>query len=126
MAKLTVYGRLGKCEERGENKEYLSFGVAEPSYKKEGSNEYITPWFNFLIKADSPTAKFLKANAEKISVLVVSANERQVSKDGKTEYYHNVTNVEVISWKKAEESAGSEPVSSAAEEETVPDYPWNH
>lgn len=123
MAKLTVYGRLGKCEERRENKEYLSFGVAEPSYKKEGSNEYITPWFNFLIKADSPSAKFLKANAEKISVIVVSANERQ---DGKTEYFHNVTNVEVISWKKADESTESADASSAAEEEAKPKYPWDH
>ena len=77
MAKLTVYGRLGKCEERGENKEYLSFGVAEPSYKKEGSNEYITPWFNFLIKADSPTAKFLKANAEKIMSILKELNENE-------------------------------------------------
>ncbi len=126
MAKLTVYGRLGKCEERGANKEYFSFGVAEPSYKDKDSNEYVTPWFNFLIKADSPTAKFLKANAEKISVIVVTANERQVSKEGKAEYYHNVTNVEVISWRKAEESSGSAAASSAAEEEAAPDYPWNH
>ena len=65
-------------------------------------------------------------NAEKFSVVVVSFNERQISKDGKTDYYHTVTNVEVISWKKAEESEGSESVSSAAEEEAVPDNPWNH
>jgi hypothetical protein len=128
MAKLTVTGRLGQIREKGQNKEYISFGVAEPSYKKEGSDDYITPWFNFLVKADSPTGKFLKANAQKIEVVVVNANERQtVEGEGSsavTKYFHNVTGVEVITWKKVDNgSQNAESVSDPADSQVK--YPWD-
>ncbi len=128
MAKLTVTGRLGQVREKGQNKEYISFGVAEPSYKKEGSDEYITPWFNFLVKADSPTGKFLKANASKIEVVVVNANERQVvegqGRSAITKYFPNVTGVDVITWKKAEsDSQNAESVSEPDDSQVK--YPWD-
>lgn len=128
MAKLTVVGRLGQVKYRGQNNEYVSFGVAEPSYQKPNSSEYITPWFNFLVKADKPVANFLMSNAAKIDVVQVEANERQDQKDGNTIYYHNVTSVDVISWKKADVATTEEYVAdqapAAAPEDDSDDLPW--
>ena len=119
MAKLTCLGRLGNVSSRGNNNEFLSFGVAEPSYKDKDNN-FVTPWFNFLIKADSPIAKFLQANADKIDAVEVEANEREGKKDNVTSYYHNVTAVNVITWKKKDDS--TEVVTNEASTAT---YPWN-
>ena len=115
MAKLKVVGRLGATNPR---KDYLSFGVAEPSYKDKNNN-YVTPWFNFLVKLDSATAKFLTANAAKIDVVEVEATERQVTKDGKTEYYHNVNSVNIITWKKADNGNDNPGAESSVAEPTV-------
>ena len=130
MAKFSVVGRLGKVSSR--NGGYVSFGVAEPSYKKEGSNDYITPWFNFLLKEDSPIAKFLMANKEKIDVIEVEGNEREgKDKEGKTAYYHNIARVNVITWRKAGDvEVSAEPTDPAPQEAVVEEnaeaeeYPW--
>lgn len=119
MARLSCIGRLGNVATRGNNNDYLSFGVAEPSYKKDDNN-FVTPWFNFLIKADSPVAKFLSKHADKIDVVEVIANERESKKDNVTTYFHNVSQVNVISWKKKADGTDDVP---AAETEGA-DYPW--
>ncbi len=127
MAKLMVFGKLGKVKEKGQNGEWLSFGVAEPSYKGE-NGEYVTPWFNFLIKGDSPSAKFLKTTAEKIGVVCVSANERQITDESGerpvTKYYHNVTGVEVITWRKAEETADTASANTKTSDDKTK-FPWD-
>ena len=125
MADLKCIGRLGKVSNKGKNNEYVSFGVAEPSYKKD--NEYVTPWFNFLVKSDSPIAKFLLANVGKIDVVEVQANERQVVKnpntpEAKTEFFHNVRAVNVITWKKKADGTDDVPATSGGAEE---EYPWS-
>lgn len=106
MAKCYVTGRLGSVKTRGQNNEYISFGVKEPSYQKAGSDEWVDPWFNFLVKADSSIGKFLKANETKIDVVEVTSNERQDSKDSSV-FYHNVVSVDVITWKKADTNAST-------------------
>lgn len=115
MAKLTVLGRLGNVAER---KGYVAFGVAEPSYKKD--DEYITPWFNFLVKDDSNHAEFLKKNADKIDVVEVLANERESKKDDTTTYFHNVTAINVITWKKGKDADASN------EDDDNANYPWDN
>ena len=116
--KFTCIGRLGKVSERS-NGEYVSFGVAEPSYK-DTNGDYVTPWVNFLVKGDSPTAKFLKNNAEKIQTVVVYGNEREVTKNDVTNYYHNVTSVEVVSWIPSDEVESDNDDNLSQSE-----YPWS-
>lgn len=115
MAKLNVIGRLGNVAER--NGGYVSFGVAEPSYEKDG--ERVTPWFNFLLKDDSNFATFLKKNKNKIDVVEVLANEREVKKDNDTTYFHTVTAINVITWKKDKEESEEDGASDES------NYPWN-
>lgn len=121
MAKLTCIGRLGSVATRGNANDYLSFGVAEPSYKKD--NDYVTPWFNFLIKADSPIAKFLSTNADKIDVVEVIANERESKKDNVTTYFHNVSQVNVITWKKKSDGSDDVPATGSGNGDGA--YPWS-
>lgn len=124
MAKLTVIGRLGKVEKRKDGA-YVAFGVAEPSYKSKESNEYVTPWFNFLAKGDSPIAKFLLEHGSKIDVVEVEANEREVTKDGKTQTFRNIANVNVITWKKGDKGEAAEaPADAPAQVEGTAEYPW--
>lgn len=97
--KFFATGKLGKVTKRNNN--YVSFGVAEPSYKQ--GDEYVTPWVNFLVKEDGPLGKFLVANGEKIDVVMVSGTERESrNADNNTVYFHNVTSIDVITWKKQE------------------------
>lgn len=115
MAKLTVTGRLGKVEARGDGK-YISFGIAEPNYKNKEGN-FVTPWFNFLVDANNATGKFLLEHGSKIDVLTITATERQgKDKDNKDLYFHNVVSSEVITWKSGEKAE----VPAEAEEK----MPW--
>ena len=119
MAKLQTTGRLGNVQERSDGK-WLSFGVAEPSYKAKDSNEWVTPWFNFLIPGESKTAEFLKKNAAKIDVVQVEGNCRQVDKEDTKNYYINVNSIDVITWKKQKETDDDTPFIETEEEDKLP------
>jgi hypothetical protein len=99
MAKLICVGRLGTVKERKDanGKEYISFGVAEPAYKS-AKGDYVTPWYNFLVTADSATGKYLKEHGAKLDVVRVTAEQRQDAKtSGKV--YNNAIQVERITTK---------------------------
>lgn len=108
MAKLIVTGRLGSVKNVGADKKYVSFGVAEPAYKnKEG--QYVTPWYNFLVDAESATGKYLSAHADKLDVIRVTAEQRQ-DKENSNKVYNNNVVVDRITTKAA---VGSKEATSA-------------
>lgn len=104
MAKLTIIGRLGQIKEREgkDAKKYIAFSIAEPSYKNN-QGEYVTPWYSFLVGAESVTGKFLLQHGGKLDVVKVEANQRQDNKDSSKVYNNNVT-VERITSKKSKEA----------------------
>ena len=117
MAEIRTTGRLGSVKEV--NGGYVSVGIAEPSYKNK-DGEYVNSWFNFVLKGDNPTAKFLVDNKEKIDVLEVFGTLNQAQKDGKTEMFVNVRSANVITWKKAGTTAND----TADTEDGEEAYPW--
>lgn len=121
MAKILIEGRLGSVKEVSGG--FLNVGIAETgeSYKAKDATEYTTPWFNLLVKADSPTGKFLATNAGKIDIISIEGNERQVTKDGKTDYYHTVINSKVLSWKKGDKKEEPETTGPSVNDEQVGD-----
>jgi len=117
MAELRVVGHLRKIEEKQGG--YLSISVAEPDYKDKDGN-YVTPWFNFLLRPttaggkNNPLVERLKKVGSKFDVVEIVANERQGKKDNTTVYYHNVISITPITWKKGNSQNASQDGSSNA------------
>lgn len=116
MAKFYATGKL--CQVKTKNGGYVGFSIKEGNYKDK-TGEWQTSWFNFLVKEQSVTAKFLQTNWSKIDVIEVTGDESQTVRDGIQNTYHTNINVRVVTWKKQEQGSNEAQEKQIVEDKDV-------
>lgn len=105
------------------------FQISVPESVKTKDGNFETIWSHAYVKEDSNVGKFVAKYGDKLDVVELTGNFREVTKDGKTTIYHNFNNLQVITWKKGDGAAATDDAPAAAADEptvdgTTEDVPW--
>lgn len=95
------------------------FQISVPESVKNKEGKYDTVWSHAYVKEDSAVGKFVAKYGDKLDVIRLEGNFREVTKDGKTTIYHNFYKLDTISWKKSDGAATADAPATAADEPTV-------